>query len=62
MGTWCSKSLGICVIYMDMYTKDIVQIIKNRSHTMSHAMWACHLYPVAAGTLFEARGVTYQKY
>ena len=24
-------------------------MIKDRSHTISHAMWAYHLYPVAAG-------------
>ena len=28
---------------------------------MSHTMWACHLYPVAAEMLPEVQGVVYKK-
>ena len=32
-------------------------MIKDRSHAMSDAMWACHLYPVAVAMLPAAQGV-----
>ena len=47
---------------MQTYTKGIEQMIKDRSHATSHAVWACHLYPVAVGMLPTAQGDTYKKF
>ena len=44
-----------------MYTKDMVQMIKDRLHTISQVTRACHLYAVAAGTLPAAQETTYKK-
>ena len=47
---------------MGMYMKGIVGIIKDRSHATSHAIWDCHLYPVAVGTLSASQGFTYRSF
>ena len=47
---------------MDMYAKGVAQMIKDRSHTMSCATWAYHLYPVATGALPAMQGVMYKKF
>ena len=49
-------------IQTDMYTKDIAQIIINRSHTTSHAMWAYHFNPVASVALPEMQGITNENF
>ena len=49
-------------IYIDTYTKDIVQIIKDRSYTISYIGWAYHLYLTAVGTLPAVQGFTYKKF
>ena len=43
VGTQYTKLLGAYTIHMDTYTKDVVQMIKNRSYTIHHAIWAYHL-------------------
>ena len=44
-----------------MYTKNMAQMIKNRLYTMPNATWACHLQPIAAGTLPKVKGIMYKK-
>ena len=43
-------------MYTDIYTKGVAPLIEDRSHIMSCAMWAFHLYTVAEGALLEAQG------
>ena len=45
-----------------MFMKGVGQTIKDRSHAMSHAVWAGHLYPIAMGTLFSEQGVMYKTF
>ena len=61
MGTWCNKFLGACTMYIAMYRKGVAQMIKDRSHTASRAMWAYHLYPLAMVELPISQGVMYKK-
>ena len=57
VGTWCIKFLGAYTnIYMDIYAKGIVLIIKDRLHAMSYVTWACQLYPVAVGHVVCSAG------
>ena len=53
---------GCVQIHMDMYTKGIVQMIKDRSYAMSCIALASHLYPVVVGALPAVWGVTYKKF
>ena len=42
--------------------KDVAQMIKDRSHAMSHIAWDYHLYPAAMGMLSAAQVVIYKKF
>ena len=41
-------------MYIDIHMKDIVQMIKFRSHVMYYKAWAYHSYPVVAGILLAS--------
>ena len=47
---------------MDIYTKDVAQMIKDKSHAISRVTWAYHLYPVAMGTLLAVLGDMYKNF
>ena len=51
VGTLYAKFLGMCTNIYGYVHKGCSMMIKNRSHAMSCATWACHLYPVAIGAL-----------